>query len=137
MRKLAMDCFKIYKSRCQRVRGRGLQVFQYTMYSHGLSHLSRYAFSKNGRPTIVDKSGKRTSFGKGWKNTDALSDIDIRQFMKLYCGGVNPPTVKPTNPPTVKPTNPPTIKPVPPTGSPDECPGMGLCILSKEYLRKI
>ena len=43
----------------------------------------RYAFSKNGLPTIASKNPRVTSFGNG-KNGEATGS-DIEQIKKAYC----------------------------------------------------
>ena len=48
-----------------------------------VSLFSRYAFSKNGLPTIASKDPKVTSFGNG-ENGEA-TDSDIEQIKKAYC----------------------------------------------------
>ena len=66
-----------------------------------------YAFSTNGRKTIVSKSNSNENLGQ----RNGLSNIDVNQLKKYYkCG-----SVRPVKPPTPSKSSPREIQAFPPS----------------------
>ncbi|WAR03588.1 NAS13-like protein [Mya arenaria] len=81
-------------------------------YDYGsVMHYSKYAFSKNGNPTIMPTNPPSADIGQ----RDGLSDSDVLRITKLYGCGIPSPTQSPTTtaPPQTKPpqTKPTQTKP--------------------------
>ncbi|KAL4224243.1 hypothetical protein ACF0H5_017696 [Mactra antiquata] len=72
-------------------------------------HYSKYAFSKNGNPTIMPTRPDGNTIGQ----REGLSDHDVERIRKLYGCDIQAATPAPTNPPQTNPpqTNPPQTNP--------------------------